>query len=378
MRARRAPGPVARRRAGIALLVALALVPIAAAGALTQTHRGLTGSISHGWTQLTDPHAEGKLTNDPSRLTAVGSVRARYWNEALKIFKANKLTGVGAGGYATVRPRYREDTLDVRHAHGYVVQTAADLGVLGLAASLAVLVAWLLAAGRATAAWGRRRRSAYTPERIALLTLFASVVVFGVHSFYDWTWFTPATAIVAMLCAGWLAGRGPLDDPQAPRRSLREGLRRPVLVAGAVAAIAVALAASWTAWQPQRSLATGNDALAAIEHGNLAHARRLALDAHGQNPLSVDPYFDLAAIEQASHRTDLARRAFQRAVQLQPSNPTTWLNLAQFELSAGRPRAALADLGPALYLDPHSPDAQATYLQAARAAAAQAQAKPAK
>ncbi|HEU4978078.1 MAG TPA: O-antigen ligase family protein [Solirubrobacteraceae bacterium] len=380
-RARRAPGPRLRHRAGVALLVCVALVPVGVAAGLTQTQRGLGGSISHGWNQLTNPHAQGTLTNDPSRLTAVGSVRARYWNEALKILRDNKLTGVGAGGYATVRPRYREDTLDVRHAHGYVVQTAADLGALGLAASLALFVGWLLAAGRATALFGPARRSPYTPERVGLLTLFSVVVVFGVHSLVDWTWFTPATAIVAMLCAGWLAGRGPLleraDAAAAPPRSLRDALRRAPLVAGAAAAVAVALAASWTAWQPQRSVSTGNDALAAIEGGNMAHARSLALRAHDQNPLSVDPYFDLAAVEQAGHRMDQARRAFQQAVQLQPSNPSTWLNLAQFELSAGRPRAALADLGPALYLDPHSPAGQQTYLQAARAAA-QAQAAPAK
>jgi tetratricopeptide (TPR) repeat protein len=375
VRAYRAPGPTARRRAGTALLVGLALVPVAGAIGLTQTSRGLGGSISHGWTQLTNPHAQGTLTNDPSRLTAVGSVRARYWNEALKIFKANTFTGVGAGGYATARPRYREDTLDVRHAHGYLVQTAADLGILGLAASLALLAAWIAAAGRATALLGPGRHQARnTPERIGLLSIATIVVVFGVHSLVDWTWFTPATAIVAMLCAGWLAGRGPLAERWAPatREMLRRGLRERPLAAGALAAVAIALAAGWAAWQPERAVTAGNDALAAIEHGHLGQARALAQSAHDRNPLSPDPYYDVAAVEQAAHRNDLARKAFERAVQLQPANPGTWLNLAQFELTVGRPRAALADLGPALYLDPRSPNALQAYLQATRMAQAPA------
>ena len=65
--------------------------------------------------------------NDPGRLTAAGSVRARYWNEALKAFRDNTWRGVGAGGYATVRPRYRQDEIGRPAAHGYVMRFAADL-----------------------------------------------------------------------------------------------------------------------------------------------------------------------------------------------------------------------------------------------------------
>ena len=59
--------------------------------------------------------------------------------------------GVGAGGYTIARKRYRRDTLEVHHAHGYVVQTLADFGLAGLAVSLALLAAFLAAAGRTVA-----------------------------------------------------------------------------------------------------------------------------------------------------------------------------------------------------------------------------------
>ena len=109
--------------------------------------------------------------------------------------------------------------LDVRHAHGYVVQTLADLGAVGLAVSLALLAAFLAAAGRTTGLCGPARRTAQTPERIGLLTLLSVVVVFGVHSLVDWTWFVPGTAMLALLCAGWVAGRGPgRRAGRAPRR----------------------------------------------------------------------------------------------------------------------------------------------------------------
>jgi cytochrome c-type biogenesis protein CcmH/NrfG len=55
-----------------------------------------------------------------------------------------------------------------------------------------------------------------------------------------------------------------------------------------------------------------------------------------------------------------------------PSNPETWVRLAQFELAAGRPRAAVRALGPALYLDPRSATVQQAYLDARRQGAQRA------
>ena len=42
------------------------------------------------------------------------------------------------------------------------------------------------------------------------------VVVFGVHSAIDWTWFVPGNVVPALLLAGWVAGRGPLRARLAP------------------------------------------------------------------------------------------------------------------------------------------------------------------
>ena len=43
-----------------------------------------------------------------------------------------------------------------------------------------------------------------------MLTMLAVVLTFGIHSTIDWTWFFPGVTIPALVCAGWLAGRGPL------------------------------------------------------------------------------------------------------------------------------------------------------------------------
>jgi hypothetical protein len=386
--ARRAPSAPTRRRAGAIILAALALVPVLAVVALALSSKGLGGSISSGWKSLTDPNSTATVTNDPSRLTSVGSVRARYWNESFKIWRAHKLTGVGAGGYQTARLRFRTDRLAVRHAHGYVVQTAADMGLIGVAASLALLAAWLAAAARTLAWWPRRQAAAlnaaeqaFGPERVALMTLATLVLVFGVHSFIDWTWFVPGTAVMALLAAGWVAGRGPLTEPPADPRGLpaavREGARLPVRAAVAGLTVIVALLAAWTAWQPLRSVDAGNNALDLAIKGPkyIPQARAQVKAARERNPLSIDPLVDESFVDIAAHDLRAARDRLEDAVRLQPSNPAAWEALARFTLDQEKdPKLALRLLGPTLYLDPQSPTGARDYLDGLHAAQAQADA----
>jgi O-antigen ligase len=365
--ARRAPRRDTRRAAGVTILVILALVPVVAAAGLALSTRGLGGSISHGWKQLTDPHASTP-PNDPGRLAAVGSVRARYWNEALKMWRGHPGKGVGAGGYATLRPRYRQDDLDVRHAHGYVVQTLADLGVAGMLISVALVGFWLVAA---TAAVGRRRGLPHSPERIGLLTLLTVVVVFAVHSFVDWTWFVPGNAVVALLCAGWLAGRGPLTPEPIAGGSLlgrmRSGLRMPARAGMAAAALVVALIAAWATWQPLRSQNAMDDALTALERKDIGAARADAQAAQDRNPLAVEPLFVRSVVEQQAGNRKGARGALEEAVRLQPTNAEPWLRLANYALHVENDIAQTkAALGPALYLDPRSSTGIGLFLEAER------------
>jgi hypothetical protein len=415
---RNAPSIISRRRAGTLLLSLLAVVVLACAGALAASHRGFTGTISHAVHSLTDPHAPVP-SNGPGRLTAVGSVRARYWNEALKVFQAHPVLGAGAEGYATARQRYRTETLDVRHAHGYIVQTMADLGVVGLALTLALLLFWMAAAGRATHPFNRRWSSwktlrgwldradsggapgwkrltldghpaPYTPERIGMLSMLCLVVVFGIHSIADWTWYVPGNACVALLCAGWLAGRGPLGagaprsapagsllavprtapgalpalaagDPTAPaglptlpalRARLSPSALGPVRIAVAVAALVGALLAAWAQWQPQRSADASQQALTELS-SNPRAALSSAQTAVSRDPLSAQALFTLSAVQQTTGKPSLARATLQRAVRLQPSNPQTWLTLGQYDL-ANDPRDAEHELAAAIYLNPQS------------------------
>ena len=387
---RSAPSLAMRRNAGAALLAAIVLALAAFAGALAHSHRGFTGSISHAVDSVTNPNAKPP-PNTPDRLTAVASVRARYWKEALQIFDAHPALGAGASGYQTARLRYRKETLEVRHAHGFVVQTLADLGLVGLALALAVLLAWMAAAGRATHAFNRRwtpwsawlhiregsrpgwkrRPEPYSPERIGMLAMLTLVVVFGAHSLIDWTWYVPGNACAALLCAGWLAGRGPLSltrpeqtshPPAARREQRRRRQSQPLLaelerlgyvrVTIAAAVVVAALLAAWAQWQPQRSEEARQQALELLARNPRA-AAGAASSAVSRDPLSAEALMTLANVQEVRGDPALARATLQKAVRLQPSNPQTWLALGRYDLTRN-PQAALRELEAAIYLNPES------------------------
>jgi len=257
----------------------------------------------------------------------------------------------------------------VRHAHGFVVQTLADLGLVGALLALVLLLTWVGAAGRATHPFNRKR-TRYTPERVGMLSMLCVVVVFGAHSLIDWTWYVPGNACVALLCAGWLAGRGELvgatpgesPRPTAPRATDPGRLRWPdrwprpsyTRIAVAAAVVVAALLAMWSQWQPQRSEDAVQQATARLEAHRPAAATAAAEAAVSRDPLSSGALFTLAGVQHAAGRPALARATLERAVRLQPSNPATWLALGRYELEAGEAKAAVVALQAAIYLNPES------------------------
>ena len=367
--AERNPLTAPRRRAlGIAVLAALALVPVAGVGALAHSSRGVFGSISHGWHQLTTPNA-AQPGNNSSRLGSVGSMQALYWHYALEVFDTSPTVGAGAGAYAVAGQRFRTSAARADNAHSYVFQTLADLGIVGLALSLAVAIAWGFAAIRAVRPFRSGAGGASVPERVGLLTLITVVVTFTVHSAIDWTWLVPGDAVVALLCAGWVAGRGPARErPVLERPSLARLGRSPFAAAGAAAAIAVALVVAWSQWQPLRSvqaatagsLALGNSIFAsdpALAARELTIARNDELTAIARNPVDITPLVYLGGVYARQGRLRLAEKTFERAVALQPSNSASWFALYSFEQSYTYNRALEAHaLGATLYLFPLYPD----------------------
>jgi O-antigen ligase len=125
----------------------------------------------------------------PQRLASVQSNRYAYWKVAVKAFADHPLNGEGSGGFRAAWLREREFRESVRDAHSLYLETAAELGLVGL------LALGLLVAGCALAAV---RAGPAAAGSVAALAAFA------LHAGIDWDWEMPALTLVALALAASL------------------------------------------------------------------------------------------------------------------------------------------------------------------------------
>jgi Flp pilus assembly protein TadD len=177
-------------------------------------------------------------------------------------------------------------------------------------------------------------------------------LIFGLHSLIDWTWFIPGTAVVALVAAGWLAGRGPLEAPVGRLERRRQLSRAPAATAIVAAVVIVAVGAAWGIVQPLRSADAYNSAVTELTRGQTAAALTDARQAQVNDPVSVDPLWLLALIHAGAGDHAAARGALLKATSVQPSNPETWERLGCYDLSRGNATAARAELARSLALVP--------------------------
>ncbi len=133
------------------------------------------------------------LASGASRFETLQSNRYTYWSVALRAFADEPLRGVGAGGWAVYWLRYRTVQESAQDAHSLPLQTAAELGLVGLAALGALL------GGVAVAA-----RAAHRVAPLQAAGLIAACVVYVAHAPLDWDWQMPALTLVAIVLAGGL------------------------------------------------------------------------------------------------------------------------------------------------------------------------------
>lgn len=345
-----------RRRIGIGLLVMLALVPVIGVVALAASSRGLTGEITSDWHSLTSVNSG--VGDTAARLGQFGSSRPLYWSQGITVGEHALLKGTGALGYATARTRYTANTHVAGHAHSYVIQTFADFGLIGLAISAALLISWCAACARAI-----EPRTGWTmldprriPEREGLVTLALVVLAFGLQSAIDWTWFFPGVTVPTLLCAGWLAGRGPLARPVGRAARRAPILNRPAVGATVTVLMTVALLGAWLIWQPLRSANAANAAETAATHGDFPAAFASARSAADYDPLALQPLLVLSSLYESENDLRAARSELVKGVSTQPDNYESWLALGTFDLNSDHnPARSLPSLRRAYALNPTVP-----------------------
>jgi O-antigen ligase len=139
-----------------------------------------------------------RILDEPAQKAS--SARLGLVERSIDLFEAHPVEGSGLGAFATATDKKKAAP------HNVIAGTAAELGILGTLALLAVLLSVLWAIRH-------RRPDADRPTHIILAALFATIFVHAL--FYDNFFADPAMWVsAALLAAG--AGLFPLDPEPEP------------------------------------------------------------------------------------------------------------------------------------------------------------------
>jgi O-antigen ligase len=126
----------------------------------------------------------------PSRLRTLESDRYAYWRVSVDELTDQPLRGLGSGAFAAVWRRERDRDVRAEDVHSLYLETALELGLVGLV----LLSAFLGAAGVV----GVRHAGAYPG-------LAAVAATWTVHAAWDWDWQMPAVTGVFVIAIAALA-----------------------------------------------------------------------------------------------------------------------------------------------------------------------------
>jgi O-antigen ligase len=261
--------------------------------------------------------------------TVSAHLRLTTWRDALHIFRAYPIAGVGANGFKTVFPQFRkESTRKMAHyVENEYVQLLADMGVVGalLFALLAVTV---------VRAWRRGVRDQHISRELSLSVLGATMVAL-IHALFDFPIRIPLYAFLLASLLGMVVARPPapnsdLQDTRPPSRP------NPFLYAGPWLAIGLLIAILVTLQGDRIYRYDRSRSLKTMRPNQLIRALTWA-------PTSWQTWYYLG--ETAMDRDRIAAKRFgERCISVaaayNPNRASLWARVGHARLRLGRPRSA--------------------------------------
>ncbi len=145
-------------------------------------------------------------------LSGNGSGRWQFWTSAIDEWRTRPWTGRGAGSFEAWWAANGSLAMFVKDAHSLYLQTLGELGLIGLALLLAVLLGGV--------AMGIRRvRRSEGDTRVTNAALLAVLVGYAVAAGIDWMWELTIVSLVAMVCLALIVGAATTErvlDPAPP------------------------------------------------------------------------------------------------------------------------------------------------------------------
>ncbi len=272
-----------------------------------------------------------------------GSGRQDYWRVAVDAFKEDPIGGKGAGTYQFAWNRLRAIPTSNQVAHSLFLEELADLGIVGAALTVA-LVLFLLSVG--FEAWRRARG----PTRDLYAVLLAVSAAFVAGAAIDWFWQIAAVGAIFFIATGILvAGRcaqiAAADGELAVRGERR---RFGLAVTGLVVAWLTAIALTG----PLLVESEIKSSQSAAANGDLADAQSHAETARSIEPWAASPYLQLGLLAEAKAEYPTGAQRLGQAIDREEENWVLYYLRARIEHEGGESAAAAADLAEARRLNP--------------------------
>jgi hypothetical protein len=301
-----------------ALALAVVVALIALSGTIAHEYHGYFSSGRPGGSsadlraRLTDPANNGRLP---------------LWKVAWHRFEGRPILGQGAGTFENSWDRYRPDASFVVNAHSVYMENLDELGVVGVALLVAVIL--LLLVGTLVKARG--------PDRPIYAAVFAVLLMWAVHAAEDWDWQMPVVTIVFFSLGGFVVARSAPEtavDRAAEERRAPSSFMRSMLGIGCVL---LAIAPVYM-WLSQRDL---NKATNSYNSGDCRSATRAAVSSISIVGSRPEPYQVLGYCDVFADKPVLAIAAMNKAVSLDPNDWKYRYGLAIMKAAAGQdPRHA--------------------------------------
>jgi tetratricopeptide (TPR) repeat protein len=261
------------------------------------------------WTTFTTPS-----TTDASSYFSGGfsSNRHDFWRVALIEFRRNPVQGVGVDNFEDDYLRLRRTYEEPQYPHSLELMVISQTGILGALWFVGFIGASLLAL--------RRLRRLPADARALAAACLATLLYWTIQASADWFWEIPALAAFALVslgvCVSLAEGARTRPRPSPTRSRVVAALATPAVAAAAAtivfpwlsAAETAKAASSWTADPP-------------LAYQRLATARRL-------DPFTAEPDRIAGAIASRLHEWPRMRKSFTRALERDPNDWYSHLELA--------------------------------------------------
>jgi O-antigen ligase/polysaccharide polymerase Wzy-like membrane protein len=327
----------AARRISAALVAAFALVCAGAVAGYAVVKGDPIGRTADAWREFKKGGSEPS-THGSRFGKGFATYRYDYWRVAWQNFERHPLVGVGVDNFGREYLRHGRSYQTPRYPHSVELRALSETGLIG-----ALLLGAAILAGVWAAVPALRRPDLAGGAAGTGLVVFGYWIIYGT---VDWLWEYPGLGGPAFaglgLAAAVTAGRrGPLPSLQP----LLFGSRRIVLAVTLTLPLVVGVGMPWAA---ERELRKGREA---ARTDPFAALRRLDRSA-ALNPLSPVADETAALVELRIGRQGEAQRRFRKALERDPGDPFSHLQLGAIASIEGRQAEALRLVRRAHRLDP--------------------------